>query len=500
MLGSSLGGPNQSSNNSFNGTVRAPPGIGFPQQSGNGAQSMYGMPSEGSNGASLMQPGQGQVQRGNSNSQLGQMTNGALPSMSMGSGLGNARSMGLGGSSNPSNAFGGYESLGPGSNGTDSKPFDMSDFPSLVKQGGMNSGLNDASGSGNQIPYAMHLAQRQQNTAFAIQKEDFPALPGGFGNAAGPGRSSMESKDNSLMHSSFAFRNDNTLQQQQQQHSAAEGSSQLFERRQHQILKPGRAMHRQDAGAFGPDSSIPEVLPRGVGGKITAATTNAVNNVKGASMQTHSKGSQDKSRATSYDPTNPNHKYGLLGLLGVIRMEDADRGTLALGTDLTTLGLNLNSSDALHTSFASPWADGPSTRDPPFQIPQCFLQPSKANGGKSAVNPSHFKNFQLESLFYMFYCLPRDVMQVLSAQELYKREWRYHMDFKLWFAKDKNSVGKQSSPVEYIYFDINTWERRIFSGTLPGRGVEAFMREELVLAAVNQSNSPSNQGATNVSS
>ena len=207
----------------------------------------------------------------------------------------------------------------------------MSDFPTLGKQGGMNNSLSDGSGSGNQIPYAMHLAQRQQNTAFAIQKEDFPALPGGFANAGGPGRGPMESKDNSLMHSSFAFRNDNTLQQQQQPHGVVEGSSQLFERRQHQILKPARNMQRQDSGAFGGDSSIAEMLPRGAGGKISAATNNAVNNVKGGSMQSHGKASADKGRGTNYDPNNPNHKYGLLGLLGVIRMEDADRGTLALG-------------------------------------------------------------------------------------------------------------------------------------------------------------------------
>lgn len=312
---------------------------------------MYGMPSEGTNGASLMQPGQGQVQRASSASQIGQMANGSLQSaMSMGNGMGNARSMGLGGSSG-SNAFGGYEGLGrklrqhlrlkritfdnlvAGTNGTDSKPFDMSDFPSLGKQGGMNSSLTDASGSGNQLPYAMHLAQRQQNTAFAIQKEDFPALPGGFANAAGPGRAAMESKDNSLMHSSFAFRNDNALQQQQQQQplGSGEGPSQLFERRQHQILKPARNVHRQESGAFGPESSISEMLPRGTGGKISAATNNAVNNMKAGSMQGHSKGAADKSRGTTYDPSNPNHKYGLLGLLGVIRMEDADRGTLALG-------------------------------------------------------------------------------------------------------------------------------------------------------------------------
>ena len=38
-------------------------------------------------------------------------------------------------------------------------------------------------------------------------------------------------------------------------------------------------------------------------------------------------------------------EYGLLGLLGVIRMSDADRTTLSLGSDLTSLGLNLNSGD-----------------------------------------------------------------------------------------------------------------------------------------------------------
>jgi hypothetical protein len=40
-------------------------------------------------------------------------------------------------------------------------------------------------------------------------------------------------------------------------------------------------------------------------------------------------------------------QYGLLGLLGVIRMVDADVNTLALGSDLTTLGLNLNSSKVM---------------------------------------------------------------------------------------------------------------------------------------------------------
>ena len=43
------------------------------------------------------------------------------------------------------------------------------------------------------------------------------------------------------------------------------------------------------------------------------------------------------------DQRNMDNKYGLLGLLDVIRMTNHDLNELALGTDLTTLGLNLTS-------------------------------------------------------------------------------------------------------------------------------------------------------------
>jgi CCR4-NOT transcription complex subunit 2 len=60
--------------------------------------------------------------------------------------------------------------------------------------------------------------------------------------------------------------------------------------------------------------------------------------------------------------------YGLLGLLGIIRMSDADRNALALGSDLTTLGLNLNSNDQLYSNFASPWSESLTTREPQYQV------------------------------------------------------------------------------------------------------------------------------------
>lgn len=73
----------------------------------------------------------------------------------------------------------------------------------------------------------------------------------------------------------------------------------------------------------------------------------------------------------SIQTTQPD-PFGLLGLLSVIRMSDPDLTSLALGIDLTTLGLNLNSSENLHKTFGSPWSDEPAKGDPEFNVPQCY--------------------------------------------------------------------------------------------------------------------------------
>lgn len=76
-----------------------------------------------------------------------------------------------------------------------------------------------------------------------------------------------------------------------------------------------------------------------------------------------------KSMQTAQSAPDP---FGLLGLLSVIRMSDPDLTSLALGIDLTTLGLNLNSTENLHKTFGSPWSDEPAKGDPEFSVPQCY--------------------------------------------------------------------------------------------------------------------------------
>ncbi|KAK9469026.1 hypothetical protein V1512DRAFT_258444 [Lipomyces arxii] len=153
--------------------------------------------------------------------------------------------------------------------------------------------------------------------------------------------------------------------------------------------------------------------------------------------------------------------FGLSGLLDFMKQDNnTDLGLLALGSDLTTLGLNLNQSDTepLSATFGSPWAETSTTRvEPDFHLPACYhVQSAPPQQTKVA-------NFKDETLFYIFYSMPRDLMQEAAAAELTNRHWRYHKELKVWLTKDINSEPIQSTPHYergvYTFFDPTAWER-----------------------------------------
>lgn len=101
-----------------------------------------------------------------------------------------------------------------------------------------------------------------------------------------------------------------------------------------------------------------------------------------------------------------------------------------------------------------------------------------------ALKTGHLSKFQLETLFYIFYSLPKDVLQAYAAQELYTREWRYHGELKLWFKRAGPSDGVANPAAvgssQYLYFDINSWERRLFNGSMNQNITNGFLSEEEV--------------------
>ncbi|KAG0034389.1 hypothetical protein BGZ81_004870 [Podila clonocystis] len=151
-------------------------------------------------------------------------------------------------------------------------------------------------------------------------------------------------------------------------------------------------------------------------------------------------------------------RFGLFGMLGVIRMTDQDITTLALGSDLTTLGLSLNSPDPLYNTFASPWFESSLSAgaEVDFHVPSCYnVQPPPPPQGK-------LSSVLDETLFYMFYSMPRDALQDAAAMELYNRHWRYHKELRLWLTKDQSSEQTKTPTFErgsYIFFDPNSWEK-----------------------------------------
>ena len=69
-------------------------------------------------------------------------------------------------------------------------------------------------------------------------------------------------------------------------------------------------------------------------------------------------------------------------------MTDPDLTTLALGTDLTTLGLHLNSPENVYRTFQSPWVDNPLRPEPEFRVPACYQH------NPPRLQPGYFNKFQ----------------------------------------------------------------------------------------------------------
>jgi CCR4-NOT transcriptional regulation complex NOT5 subunit len=71
------------------------------------------------------------------------------------------------------------------------------------------------------------------------------------------------------------------------------------------------------------------------------------------------------------------------------------------------------------------------------------------------LKPAFFTKFTIETLFYIFYFMPRDSLQICAAEELYKRKWRYHAEYCIWFVQD--GCDNNGNEV-FNYFNFNEWK------------------------------------------
>ncbi|KAL5169446.1 putative NOT transcription complex subunit VIP2 [Glycine soja] len=334
-------------------------------------------------------------------------------------------------------------------NSNDSSPFDINDFPQLTTRPSSAGGPQGQLGSLRKQGLGVSPIV-QQNQEFSIQNEDFPALPGFKGGNADY---AMDMHQKEQLH-------DNTVPMMQSQHFSmgrsagfSLGGTYSSHRAQQQQHAPSVSsgnvsfssvnnqdiLHLHGSDIFPSSHSTYHSQTSGPPG-IGLRPLNSPNTVSGMGSydqliqqyQQHQNQSQFrlqmsavnqsfrdqgmKSIQTAQPAPDP---FGLLGLLSVIRMSDPDLTSLALGIDLTTLGLNLNSSENLHKTFGSPWTDESAKGDPEFTVPQCYFAKQPP-----ALHQGYFSKFSVETLFYIFYS--------------YNRGWFYHKEHRLWLIRVPN--------------------------------------------------------------
>ncbi|XP_052186139.1 probable NOT transcription complex subunit VIP2 isoform X2 [Diospyros lotus] len=374
-------------------------------------------------------------------------------------------------------------------NSNDGSPFDINDFPQLTSRPSSAGGSQGQLGSLRKQGLGVSPIV-QQNQEFSIQNEDFPALPGFKGGNADyamdlhqkeqlhDNAMSMMQSQHFSMGRSAGFNSGGTYSlhraQQQQQHAPSASSGGVsFSGINNQDL-----LHLHGSDIFQSSHSSYHSQTSGPPG-IGLRPLNSPNVVSGMGSydqliqqyQQHQNQSQfhlqqmsginqsyrdqgSKSMQAAQAAPDP---FGLLGLLSVIRMSDPDLTSLALGIDLTTLGLNLNATENLHKTFGSPWSDEPAKGEPEFSVPQCYYakQPPP-------LNQSYFSKFPSDTLFYIFYSMPKDESQLYAANELYSRGWFYHRELRLWLTRVSNMEPLVKTNTyergSYICFDPNTWE------------------------------------------
>ena len=312
--------------------------------------------------------------------------------------------------------------------------FDTNNFPALGDVGTWRGGIGATGGT------AVPPAPGTEKKEFNVANEDFPALPGsGIGGTSGQKPEMGQTPFMTVGAASGTPGNSSTkatdLKANEDQWAA-----------QLALVKQQVAQALREERGKGKAATVPASASATAAAAAAAASTSS--------------------------------KFGLMGLLDVIRMTDRDLNSLMLGSDLTTYGLNLNSDVSLYSSFCSPFADQVASAEPKFATPQCYLM------NPPNLKMEHMRKFQLETLFYMFYALPQDVLQAHSAQELMRREWRYHGELKIWLKQRMPQEviatpgADGQAPATFIFFDANSWEARPFNAVGRGTLHQGFLSED----------------------
>ncbi|UJR27435.1 hypothetical protein I4U23_008724 [Adineta vaga] len=291
----------------------------------------------------------------------------------------------------------------------------------------------------------------QMEKNFELQQEDFPPLPH-RSNSHEPSLSSSSSTNvQPLYQSQYSSSSSILTSNHHQQMTNGFSSSQQQQQQQHsQSQSPISFKTSIDA--------LSTLISRhqSSGNNKTSSTT-AISN-----PQQVSNTSSSTTNLNGLPSSTITDQYGLVGLLQIIQQteKNPDTSTL-LNCDLTTLGLSMESQNDLYPSFLSPFSDSQAR---PYEID--YQVPFEYQMGmqiREKLPPLNFNTLNEDTLFFLFYLFGNDHVQLLAAAELYRRDWRYHKEERIWLTRIKNIMPDQKYEAYetgvYCVFDVQLWRK-----------------------------------------
>ena len=93
------------------------------------------------------------------------------------------------------------------------------------------------------------------------------------------------------------------------------------------------------------------------------------------------------------------------------------------------------------------------------------------------VLPKNFDKLEEKTMFYIFYFMSRDTLQLFAGYNLYKKGWLYNYKNQIWFKNNKESE-------KWIYFNPLEWKKNEFvfgpvdtNHFLPEEEVKSYLKQ-----------------------
>ena len=327
------------------------------------------------------------------------------------------------------------------------------------------------------------------NTQLDLSSSSFPSLAGGPAQSQAPGAPSSQWQAGPPPREQPQPQNSRIIQQRQQPLSARrdEGFANDFSSLEQSSARfqshtrgapPGLA----PVDGMSPDSNIQArktPISQGVNGSIGQERANGDNTSESpaSAMQSQNRvkdafpqreqlspiAQQEQSLESVFNGMSEKDKWGMAGWQALHDGPAAEFKAVSRQQDVSSFEHYAASGQPLLRSYAGPFAPpnafAPRPLDTDYTIPDCYIVHNVA------PIQQRISGFTEDTLFYIFYTSPKDIIQEEVATELMSRKWRFHMKEKMWLTRDDTTSNPMILDKDvceqgyYIWWDYRNWKR-----------------------------------------